>query len=72
MILYWKREVSLTTLDFYAFKYIYAVIANESRYVATLDLTGFFLQTKIERDERILFRSNEAVALLLVEVNPVK
>ena len=37
-----KSKVSSPTSDFCAFKYIYAVIAKESRDVATVDLPGFF------------------------------
>ena len=37
-----KEEVSSPTPDFYAFKFICAVIAREGRDVATVDLPGFF------------------------------
>ena len=38
-----KSEVSSLTPDFYAFKYICAIIVKESRDIATIDLPGFFL-----------------------------
>lgn len=42
-----KSKFSSPTLDFYAFKYICAMIAREERDVATVDLPGFFLQTEM-------------------------
>ena len=36
-----KEEVSSPTPDFYAFKFVCAVIAREGRDVATVDLPGF-------------------------------
>jgi hypothetical protein len=56
--------------DFYSFKFIAAVIARESRDVASVDLPGFFLQT--DQDEKILLNVTGAVALLLVESEPDK
>lgn len=41
-----KNGCSLPTLEFYAFKYIVAVIAKEGRDLAMIDLPGFFLQTE--------------------------
>jgi hypothetical protein len=60
-----KEDVSSPTPDFYAFKFVCAVIAREARDVATVDLPGFFLQT--DQDELILLKVTGAVALLLVE-----
>jgi hypothetical protein len=63
-----KEDVSSPTPDFYAFKFIAAVIAREGRDAATVDLPGFFLQT--DQDEKILLKVTGAVALLLVESDP--
>ncbi len=41
-----KDSVSSPTPDFYAFKYLCAIITKEGRDVATVDLPGFFLQTE--------------------------
>jgi hypothetical protein len=60
-----KEDVSSPTPDFYAFKFVCAVIAREARDVASVDLPGFFLQT--DQDELILLKVTGAVALLLVE-----
>jgi len=38
-----RNSVSSPTPDFYAFKYVCAVIAKEGRDVARVDLPGFFL-----------------------------
>ena len=65
-----KDDVSSPTPDFYAFKYICAVIAKEARDVASVDLPGFFLQTEQEGDEVILLKLTGEVALLLVECEP--
>jgi hypothetical protein len=65
-----KEDVSSPTPDFYAFKFIAAVIAREGRDVASVDLPGFFLQT--DQDEKILLKVTGAVALLLVESEPDK
>jgi hypothetical protein len=65
-----KEDVSSPTPDFYAFKFIAAVIAREGRDVASVDLPGFFLQT--DQDEKILLKVTGAVALLLVESEPSK
>ena len=67
-----KDSVSSPTPDFYAFKYICAVINKEGRDVATVDLPGFFLQTDQEGDELILLKLTGAVALLLVECDEKK
>ena len=65
--------MSSPTLDFYAFKYICAVIAREGRDVATVDLPGFFLQTEQEGDElKLLKLTGEVVLLLVVECDPNK
>jgi hypothetical protein len=60
-----KEDVSSPTPDFYAFKFVCAVIAREGRDAASVDLPGFFLQT--DQDELILLKVTGAVALLLVE-----
>ena len=60
-----EEDVSSPTPDFYAFKFVCAVIAREQRDVASVDLPGFFLQT--DQDEKILLKLTGAVALLLVE-----
>ena len=39
-----KDDCSSPTPDFYAFKYMVAVIANKVRDYASIDLPGFFLQ----------------------------
>ena len=67
-----KEDVSSPTPDFYAFKYICAMIAKEGRDVATVDLPGFFLQTEQEGEEDILLKLTGDVALLLVECEPSK
>lgn len=64
-----KEDVSSPTPDFYAFKYICAVIAREGRDVASVDLPGFFLQTK-QDDETLLLRLTGSVALYLVKSDP--
>ena len=46
-----KDDCSSPTPDFYAFKYIIAVIAKEGRDCATVDLPGFFLQTEQEKTD---------------------
>ena len=63
-----KEDVSSPTPDFYAFKFVCAVIAREGRDAASVDLPGFFLQT--DQDELILLKLTGAVALLLVESDP--
>ena len=60
----------MPTPDFYAFKYIVAVIAKEGRDCATVDLPGFFLQT--EQEEEILLKLTGSVAILLTESDPTK
>ena len=67
-----KNDVSSPTPDFYAFKFICAMIAREGRDVATADLPGFFLQTEQEGDEVIMLKLTGEVALLLVECEPDK
>ena len=66
-----KDDCSSPTPDFYAFKYITAVIAKEGRDCATVDLPGFFLQTEQEKtddkDKELLLKLTGAVAILLVE-----
>ena len=48
-----KNSVSSPTPDFYAFKYVCAVIAKEGRDVATVDLPDFFLQTEQDGEEEL-------------------
>ena len=67
-----KDECSSPTPDFFAFKYLCALFAKEERDVATIDLPGFFLQTKNEGEEPVILRITGAAALLLVESNPTK
>ena len=67
-----KSKVSSPTPDFFTFKYACAIIAKESRDVATVDLPGFFLQTEMEGEDKILLKITGAVALLLVESNKQK
>ena len=66
-----KDDCSSPTPDFYAFKYIIAVIAKEGRDCATVDLPGFFLQTEQEKtddkDKELLLKLTGVVAILLVE-----
>jgi hypothetical protein len=59
-----KADMSSPAPDFYALKFITAVIAREGRCVATVDLSKFFLQT--DQDEKILLKVSGAVTLLLV------
>ena len=47
------------------------MIAKESRYGATVDLPNFFLQTEQE-NENVLLKLTVALALLLVECDPVR
>ena len=56
----------------YAFKYIIAVIAKESRDAATVDLPGFFLQTEADKDNQLILKLTGAVAILLVEADEDK
>ena len=65
-----KEDCSSPTPDYYAFKYIIAVIAKEGRDCATVDLPGFFLQT--EQEEEILLKLTGSVAILLTESDPAK
>ena len=66
-----KDECSSPTPDFFAFKYICAIIALEERDVATVDLPGFFLQTEQEEgNEKLILKLIGAVAMLLVEIDP--
>ena len=65
-----KEDYSSPAPDFYAFKYMCRIIAKEGNDVTTVDLFGFFLQTK--KEEPILLKLREALALLLVELNPKK
>ena len=67
-----KNSVSSPTPDFYAFKYVCAVIAKEGRDIATVDLPGFFLQTEQDGEEEILLKLTGAVALLLVKSDEEK
>ena len=65
-----KEDCSSPTPDFYAFKYIVAVIAKEGRDCATVDLPGFFLQTEQDKDKTILLKLTGSIALLLIETDP--
>ena len=67
-----KADCSSPTPDFYAFKYIVAVIAKEGRDCGTVDLPGFFLQTDQDKDATILLKLTGSVAILLVETDPIK
>ena len=66
-----KDDCSSPTPDFYAFKYMIAVIAKEGRDCATVDLPGFFLQIEQEKTDNkskeLLLKLTGAVAILLVE-----
>ena len=62
-----KDDCSSPTPDFYAFKYIIAMIAKEGRDCATVDLPGFFLQTEQEENSDLLLKLTGQVAALLVE-----
>ena len=48
------------------------MIAKKGRDMATVDLLGFFLQTKHNREDQILIKLTGAIALLLVESNEKK
>ena len=63
-----ENEVSSPTPDFNSLKYLCAVFAKEGRDTATVDLPGFFLQTK--QEEEVLIKLSGAAALLLVESDP--
>ena len=65
-----KEDVSSPTPDFYAFKYVAAVIGKEGRDVGTVDLPGFFLQTN--QEEFIMLKLTGVIALMLVESDPEK
>ena len=45
---------------------------QESSNIANINLLGFFLQMKIEEEEKILLKLVGAVALLLAESNLVR
>ena len=65
-----KDDCSSPTPNFYAFKYIVAVIAKEERDCVTVYLPGFFLQTDQEKNTTILLKLTGSVAILLVETDP--
>ena len=65
-----KNEVSSPTPSFDSLKYLCTVFAKEGRATATVDLPGFFLQTK--QEEEVLIKLTGAAALLLVESDPTK
>ena len=67
-----KEDCSSPTPDFYAFKYIIALIAKEGRDCATVDLPGFFLQTEQEEDSDLMLKLTGQVAALLVESDEQK
>ena len=49
-----KDDVSSPIPNFYAFKCACVLIAKKERDLATMDLPCFFLESKVEGDERIL------------------
>ena len=67
-----KEDCSSPTPDYYAFKYIIALIAKEGRDCATVDLPGFFLQTEQEEDSDLMLKLTGQVAALLVESDEQK
>ena len=71
-----KDDCSSPTPNFYAFKYMIAVVAKEGRDCATVDLPGFFLQTEQEKTDdkskELLLKLTGAVAILLVESDKEK
>ena len=67
-----KDDCSSPTPDFYAFKYIIALIAKEGRDCATVDLPGFFLQTEQEENSDLMLKLTGQVAALLVESDEQK
>jgi hypothetical protein len=49
---------------------VYGVIAHEERDIGTVDLLGYFLQTKTnEEDKPIIIKITGTIVLLLVEVD---
>ena len=62
-----KDDCSSPTPDYYAFKYVIAVIAKEGRDCATVDLPGFFLQTEQEENSDLLLKLTGQVTTLLIE-----
>lgn len=65
-----KNNVSSPILDFYAFKYVYAIIAKEEKDMVTVDLPRYFLQTEMDGEEKIILKLTRAIVLLLVELDP--
>ena len=67
--IYMSREkCSSRTPDFYAFKFIYEVIAKEERDIGSADLPEFFLQRDTDDDnDPMLIKLTGAVTLLLIE-----
>jgi len=53
-------------------KYAYTTIAKESRDVTTIDLLGFFLQTKRDKEELLMLKLTRASLLLLVKIDREK
>lgn len=67
-----KDDCASPTPDFYAFRYIIAMIAKEGRDCATVDLPGFFLQTEADENDPLILKLTGAVAILLVESDEEK
>ena len=47
-----KSEFSFPTTYFYAFKHCFVTIAKENKDVATVKLSGFFLQDEIDEKDK--------------------
>ena len=62
-----RKPTSSPTPDFYAFKYVIAVIAKEGRDCATVDLPGFFIQIEQEENSDLLLKLTGQVTTLLIE-----
>ena len=59
--------------DLHALKCVCAVLASEKIDVGSVDLPGFFFQTEAdEEDEPIAITITGAVALLLVDCDPIR
>ena len=65
-----SHDVSSPTPAIEALKYVLAICAMEKRDVASFDLPAQFLQT--EMDELLFLKLTGAVALLLVESDPIR
>ena len=64
-----KVEYTSLTSDFYVLKYACATAAKEERDVVLVDLSGFFLQTEADENDKTIEKLTSGVALLLVEYN---